>query len=252
MILFFNDHFIISDLKSLKEEPSQTLFADYKVNDLNPNLWKSYKEYKLKYPNCILTGFGLHPWHISSENFNLEKDLSILESFNKEADFIGELGLDFSKNFYKDKNKLQIKLLEKQIEGKFKKPYLFHVVHAHNEFLQQTKTKNLRGLVHSFSSSYEVAKNYLDHNFLLSFNSHQLSKKNNKLFEIIKQLPLKSILLEQSLNTQNVDYNEILDLHQKTMLSIADIKKIDITTVENQLSENFLNLFVNYVNKTMN
>ena len=110
---------------------------------------------------------------------------------------MGECGLDFYlKNL--DKNK-QIDFFEAQLSlaDKYQLPVIIHARKSTEQVVQCLRQyKNLRGMIHSFSGSYEQAKQLIDRGFYLSFGGAITYDRASRLHEMVKKLPLESLLIE--------------------------------------------------------
>ena len=149
-----------SHLSFLKKEPADQIIKDGKSKGLNQWLmgcynftdWQSQRKLKESYKDTIYTCFGLHPWEvIRSEDFY--EEVSQLEKWIDEADFIGEPGLDFFKDPKKETLHRQVEVFEKHLSLSAQKPYVFHIVQAHGKALDILDKYSVTGFVHSFSGS---------------------------------------------------------------------------------------------------
>lgn len=170
-----------------------------------PSEWEHQVALKNEYPDRIKTCFGLHPWFIKSNEFDLSRDLEDLKVWADQADFIGEVGLDFFGDEKTLKKEIQINVFERQIEIAHNKPFVFHVVQAHGKVLEKLRDFSLKGFVHSFSGSLEVAEQYYSHNVLLSFGPNILSENFKKAREALKELPAEAILFESDTPSNAID-----------------------------------------------
>lgn len=94
---------------------------------------------------------------------------------------------------------LQYEIFEKQlaIAKDASLPVILHVRKAHEEVLQQLKKIGVvGGTAHAFNGSLELAQRYINLGFKLGFGGMVTYEKSTKLRELVKQLPLESIVLE--------------------------------------------------------
>ncbi len=207
-----------------------------------PKEWGIQKQYKKLYPDKILTSFGLHPWFIKSNDFNFDRDLEAMMMQSAEADLIGEIGLDYAGDKAVLNKELQIKLFTKQIELGFGKPFVLHIVQAHGDTLIRLRDYKIKGYIHSFSGSIEVALEYLKHNFLLSFGPRIFEASSKRIVQVIQEIPLDKILIESdspSRAGENPHCNEIL---LKVTQEVAKIKQVSVEDLQKQVEDNFMNL----------
>ena len=118
---------------------------------------------------CIYGTLGIHP---ESEGVYESNDLTFIESHINDERIIaiGEIGLDYHYDGY-DKEK-QIMLFTKQlaIAEKYHIPLVIHSRQATQDTLDILKQYRVKGVIHSFSGSYEVAKEYIKLGFKLGIN----------------------------------------------------------------------------------
>ena len=95
---FIDSHSHLSFLSTHEGEEIITGAPDelsWVLGGYQPSEWEAQLALKQKFPERIKTCYGLHPWFVRSEEFNLSLDLEALKIWSDQADFIGEVGLDF-------------------------------------------------------------------------------------------------------------------------------------------------------------
>ena len=146
-----------------------------------------------KYNNIYFT-CGFHPEvadHITDEDINNLEELAK----NDKVVAIGEIGLDY---YYTKENKEKQKEIFKRQLDLAKKLNLPVVIHTRDAFLDTyniLKEYDLKGVIHCFSSSLEVAKEYISLGYLLGIGGI-VTFKNSKLKDVVKEIGLKNIVLE--------------------------------------------------------
>ena len=202
-----------------------------------PGIQHCCDKYQHLYP-C----YGLHPYFIDRHT---EQHLTDLEYWlqTKQPIAVGECGLDF---FLKelDRNR-QHYFFEQQLDlaVKFKLPVVIHARKSTEEVIRAIKQRpSLRGMIHSYSGSYEQAIQLIDLNFYLSFGGPATYPNSKRLRKMILQLPLECILVETDAPDQPVANAEnrrnepacishvidsIAELHQ------VDREEVIMTTAEN-------------------
>ena len=142
----------------------------------------------------IYTTIGYHP---DQATVVTDDDLAELENqlSNKKVIGIGEIGLDYHYEGY-DKQK-QFDLFEKQLKiaEKHNLPVVIHSRDAVQDTIDILKKYKVKGIIHSFSGSYEVAKIYLGMGFKLGINGVVTFKNCNLKDALVKLLP-EDIVLE--------------------------------------------------------
>jgi len=199
-----------------------------------------------KYENVFAT-IGYHPQD-SQEEFR-EEDLGELIKHPKVV-AVGECGLEFFRlgPNGKEEKKKQIDLFKKQIDFavKYGKPLVIHCRDAHQEVLEILKEKKvlagkkLRGVIHFFSGDLDIAKQYLDLDFYLSFGG--VLTFTSDYDEVVKFVPLEKILPETDAPfVAPIPYrgqrNSPLYI-KEVVKRIAEIKQIDLEEVRKGLVQN--------------
>lgn len=177
-------------VKNASDADVKVLIASFCEKDDIMLSTKFVEKYKNLYA-CI----GYHP---EVSNKIVEKDYEILEELvknNPKIVAIGEIGLDY----YWDKNnkEQQKKVFCRQLEiaEKLKVPVVIHSRDSINETYEILSKYKVRGVIHCFSGSLEMAKNFIGLGFLLGIGG-VVTFKNSKLFEVIEKLELTNIVLE--------------------------------------------------------
>lgn len=187
---------------------------------------------------------GQHPTD-TEEAFDAGAYRELLKSPKVVA--IGECGLDYF--HLKDDNKwVQKDLFVRQIElaQEVGKPLMLHIRDAYEDAIEILKKyPDVRGDVHFFAGSKEIAQQFIDLGFTLSFTGVITFAKEYE--ELLKSLPLESILSETDCPfVAPVPYrgkrNEpayVVEVVKK----IAEIKDLSFEAVSSQLLANFKKLF---------
>lgn len=232
-------------------EKQLTLFMEAGVD---PEGWKRQLQLKNKFPQHFKIALGLHPYFVAlNETEVCEQAMNELAKILSKANALGETGLDFREQYIQNEaDDRQMIFFENQIQlaKATKKPLVLHVVHAHSEALKALtiwEAGELGGMVHAFNSSFEVAEQYLELNFLISIGGAVTYDRNKKLREAVKQIPLEKLLLESDCPDQpprgwNEPQNSPLSVLQVAR-GVAEIKQISYETVLEKTSENFKRLF---------
>ena len=167
------------------------------IINIGVDLDSSEKSIKLveKYKNIYAT-VGFHPHDASKLTGEAFKELEKLASHPKVV-AVGEIGLDFYRNLSPEN--VQIKAFKVQIElaKKLKLPIVVHIRNAYKKALEilRVDAAGLKGVLHCFSGDENEAKEALSLGFYLSFNGI-LTYKNSRSAELVKKIPLSSILTE--------------------------------------------------------
>lgn len=146
-----------------------------------------------KYDNIYVT-IGYHPDQV--DNVSVE-DLEELEELlkNKHVVGIGEIGLDY--HYDKSSRDRQIVLFEKQLEiaERNNLAVVIHSRDATEDTINTLKKYKVKGVIHAFSGSVEVADIYIKMGYLLGIGG-VVTFKNSKLYEVVEHVGLSNIVLE--------------------------------------------------------
>jgi TatD DNase family protein len=161
------------------------------------DLAASEKGVKLAEKYGFYASVGIHPHE--AENFS-NKTLEDLKALclNPKVIAIGEMGLDYYKCFSSKKAQLDAFLSQIELAKELDKPIIIHDREAHGkilEILNKYKGK-VRGVMHCFSGSFEMAKQCIKLGFLISFAGPVTFQKSVKLQKIAKEIPLDYVLVE--------------------------------------------------------
>ena len=199
---------------------------------------------KDKYDFLYVT-MGYHPSEALSV---IDKDLQDLKKNLKLSKVVGvgEIGLDYyySKEFI-EKQKW---LFEEQLKiaQELDMPVVIHSRDATLDTINILKKYFVRGIIHCFSGSLETAKIYISMGFLLGIGG-VVTFKNSKLKEVVKEVPIDSIVLETDSPylapvpfRGKVNSSKYLEYIAKF---IADIKNISVGELAEITSKNASSLF---------
>ena len=209
--------------------------------------WNQVIQLAEKWPEVYGT-LGMHPH--TAENFNKDCENFLQKNLKKERIIaVGEIGLDYyyehsKRDIQKDVFRLQLNLAEK-----FNLPVEIHTREAEEdtiEILSSFKGR-VRGLLHCFTGSYEMAKKALDLGFNISFSGILTFKNSEKLRETCKKIPLNRMHIETDspfLAPQNYRGKE----NQPSWVvcvadAVAQIHNVKKETLSNQLVKNTLEIF---------
>lgn len=143
----------------------------------------------------IYAAIGVHPNDALTYNDSIEKQLEEMAK-NKKVVAIGEIGLDYYRD-YTPKD-VQKNVFRKQLElaEKLKKPVVIHCRDAYEDTINILKEyKNINGIFHSYSGSYDTAKLLIDR-FYFSISGPVTFKNARNIKEIVEKLPIEKILIE--------------------------------------------------------
>lgn len=199
-----------------------------------------------KYSNVYGT-IGLHPEEVNN-NSDSDFDFIIKNINNDKIVGIGEIGLDY--HYIDDNKDLQKDVFIRQlnIARMYNKTVVIHSRDAINDTLNIIKDyKDLKIVMHCYSSSLEVAKELVKMNVKLGIGGVVTFKNGIKLKEVVENISLDNLLLETDSpymspeplrGKKNKPYNCYIVAEK-----IAEIKGISLEEVLNVTTFNAINQF---------
>ena len=113
---------------------------------------------------------------------------------------IGEIGLDYYWEKDEEKRALQRAIFVRQLDlaRQLKMPVCIHDREAHGDMMKLLKTegRGLRGVLHCYSGSWEMAAELLKGEWYFGIDGPLTYKNAAKLPEIVQRLPAERILVE--------------------------------------------------------
>ena len=187
---------------------------------------------------------GLHPEDVS-ESF----DYKILEKAldNDKIVAIGEIGLDYHYDNFDKKKEIEVFRRQLRFAEEYNIPVVVHSRDATQDTLDILKEYQVKGLIHSFSGSLEIAREYIKRGFLLGING-VITFKNCKIKEVYKNIPLENIVLETDspfltpvpYRGQRNDPSHIIDIAR----FVSELYGIGMNDLERITNENIDRVFM--------
>ena len=148
------------------------------------------------HPGYCYPALGFHPQDVKAD---WQEQWTIIEqaihAHKEEIVAIGEIGFDYYwDTTFKDE---QREVFQRQLDlaEELNLPVMIHSREATEDTLNVLKTAHVRGVIHCFNGSKEVAQQYLQMGFYLGIGG-VLTFKNCKLSETLEVVPLDRIVLE--------------------------------------------------------
>ena len=147
--------------------------------------------------DCVAVG-GIHPHEASGFR---EEDLEEIAAWYRKGLIraIGEIGLDFYYDHSPRDIQRKVCILQMELARELQAPAAFHIRDAHQEMLEIMKGMKHRltgGIIHCFSGSAEIAKEYLKLGYYISFAGPLTFKKAPRLQEAARIIPRDRLLVE--------------------------------------------------------
>lgn len=221
-----------------------------------------------EYSDGVYAAIGLHPIHLfehhvdeeetsfnaRGEEFNADsyKDLF---SRSVKVVAIGEFGLDYFRMPPNEDPDLVKKVQEEVVKQhlilaeEVDKPAMIHCRDAYDDLVRVIEETNYRGRgeIHSFTGTWAQAKKFLNLGFFVALNGIITFDKTGRSEEVVKNLPLESIILETDApyltpaphRGKRNEPSYVKFVAQK----IAEVKGIEVEEVEQVTTENARKLF---------
>lgn len=179
----------------LNSMPTWGVSAIVNVSASLESCWK-VAEMAHRYP-FMYAAVGVHPDEVGAldeKSFGLMREL--LEDDKVVA--VGEIGLDY--HWDTEPREVQKKWFVRQLElaGELGLPVNIHSRDASEDTFQIVKEhgKGLKGIIHCFSGSKELALEYVKLGFHIGVGGVVTFKNGRKLKQVVEEVPLESIVLE--------------------------------------------------------
>ena len=210
--------------------------------------WKRTLEIANSHPSIYVI-LGVHPHNAKEID---DKTYPILRELcrDRKVKGYGEIGLDFFRNL--SPRDVQLKRFREQVglAKELQLPIVVHDREAHQETLEILKTEKAEecgGIIHCFSGDYEMAKECIDMGFFISIPGSITFKNAERFREIVKRLPLESLLVEtdapfitpEPFRGKRNEPSYVKYTAQK----VAEIKKVSFEKVAEVTTENALQIF---------
>lgn len=149
-----------------------------------------FKTHSLKLPVFV----GIHPWYLKDHSFNKELIERLLAFDNVFG--LGECGLD---SRIETPIGYQIEVLEQHLytAKQHSLPVNLHIRGCHGDLIRVLKKYqgSIRGFVHNFTFSYDLARQYLDLGMMLSVG-HHITFNQKKLNSVLEKIGIDKFVLE--------------------------------------------------------
>lgn len=235
----YNDiPFLINKIKEAGIEKIIVNGCDMKSNLEVLELIKKY--------DIVYGAIGFHPTEL---NGFVEDDLKWLEEHidDEKIVAIGEIGLDYHYDDT-DRNK-QKNIFKKQLEiaERHNKPIIVHSRDAMQDTYDLLSEYDLRGSLHCFSGSVEMAREFIKLGYMIGVNGVVTFKNAKNIVSVINDIDLEYILLEtdspyltpEPYRKNKNDSSYIPVIARK----IGEIKNISLDDVEKTTRDNVRRLF---------
>ena len=148
---------------------------------------------------AVYAAVGIHPEEAQPMTAATDDQLAAWTAQEKVV-AIGEIGLDYYWEKDEEKRALQRAIFVRQLDlaRQLKLPVCIHDREAHGDMMKILKTegRGLRGVLHCYSGSWEMAAELLKGDWYFGIDGPLTYKNAAKLPEIVQRLPAERILVE--------------------------------------------------------
>ena len=147
--------------------------------------------------DCVVSSVGVHPCDVKE---GLATTENLIEwAKHPKVVALGESGLDYY--YTEDDKALQQESFAIHLEAakQAKLPVIVHTRDAREDTIELIKNHGCRdsaGVLHCFTESWEMAKQAIDLNYMISMSGIVTFKNAAELREVAKQIPLDRLLVE--------------------------------------------------------
>lgn len=206
--------------------------------------------YTKKY-DFVYASFGIHPCNVTEQPKITAAEIIKICNANSKIIGIGETGLDY----FHDRSAIElqrISFLEHiQASRETNLPLIIHSRDCDSDMMEilesEQKSGKFPALLHCFSSSKELAVKALDLGIYISISGIVTFKNATELQEVVKFLPLESLLVETDspylAPTPHRGKTNQPAFTRHVVEFIAELKNISSEKVAQQTTENFLRIF---------
>ncbi len=140
---------------------------------------------------------GIHPDEVGCLDENIFAEIKSLLLLDKVV-AVGEIGLDYHWNVEEKEIQKKWFIRQLQLARELDKPVVIHSRDATEDTLEIIKSEGqgLRGVIHCFSGSAEIAREYVKLGYYIGVGGVITFKNANKLKAVVEETPLEYLLLE--------------------------------------------------------
>ena len=163
------------------------------VNGVDGQSNKEVLEIVSKY-DIVYGAIGIQPENVEMAT---EEDFDFIEKHicDDKILAVGEIGLDYHYDGDREKQKYVFKR-QLEIAKKYQKPVIVHSRDCIQETYDILKVSGVKGIMHCYSGSVEMAREFCKIGFYLGIGGIVTFKNAVKLIEVIKDVSLEYIVLE--------------------------------------------------------
>jgi len=197
----------------------------------------------------VFASVGFHPHNAGDVS---DADLSKIQLLAAHPQVVGfgEIGLDFFRNWSPRESQVRVFADQLSIAKTLGKPVIIHLRDAYREGLQMLEKAApfpAGGVIHCFSGDVNDAERALSLGFYISIPGTVTYKRNEKLREIVSNLPEDRLLLETDCPFLSPEPLRGKDNEPAyivlTAKRVAEVRRTSLKEIARQTTENAIRLF---------
>ncbi len=200
-----------------------------------------------QYPNLVYPALGIHPWNVNVlKNDELQETIDFIQQNREIVKAIGEIGLDYKYETIWEKQTMVFDKMLRLAET-LELPVIIHSRGTTDKIVEMLPSYNLkRVLLHWFSHPMSALTKALDNGYFITEGPP--ATYSNGIREVVEKTPITNLLTEtdgpvtywkQPFNGQLTKPSYIRNVVE----AVAEIKKLHVTEVAEQIIKNFEKFF---------
>ena len=196
MLVDSHCHILRSEYDNINEIKEKTFSSGVKFIINNAYSIESTRELiNENLHNNEFLAIGISPDNVDNYDKTILEEIKSYIS-NKKVVAIGEIGLDYY--WTKDNKEKQIEVFNDMLSlaEEYNLPVIVHSRDSIQDTYNILKKYNVKGIMHCFSGSVEMAKEFIKLGFLIGIGGVVTFKNAIKLVDVVKNIDIKNISLE--------------------------------------------------------
>ena len=234
--------------ESAVEEAAEAGISRIITIGTEPKDWSEVIHFSKTFPQ-VKGALGVHPH--SAKLYDDEVEKLLKEKLNEEGIIAcGEIGLDYYYEYSEREKQKEAFYRQMLLASEKNLPVEIHTRSAEEDTIAILKqfSGSVRGLLHCFTGTGDLAKAALDLGFNISFSGIITFKKAEELREVCQKVPLDRLHLE-------TDAPYLTPVPQRgkknkpawmihTAQVVADLHKVSLSELSQKTQNNYKNLFI--------
>ena len=185
---------LTDDIDSLVMDAEKNNVLKFIISGCDAKSIRDGLEIVYRYPSIFMT-VGFHPDEVDNITDKNIEELEKIIKTNKKIVGIGEIGLDYYHNDMNIERQKEFFIKQLELAEKYDLPVVIHSRESIQDVYDILKEHKNRGVIHCFSGSLEMAREFIKIGFYLGIGG-VLTFKNSKLKDVVKEISLDNIVLE--------------------------------------------------------